>query len=160
MNKIIILVFIRLLSAEYFQIDSLIIGGIERKYYVSNPDDNNEPTPLIIHMHGLTGTPYGAKNGTKFDIWGVDYSQITMVYPEGMLNTNGQSSWNVGTYWDQNNYDDVGFISAMIDSISEDYNIDLDRVYACGFSNGGYMAYRLACELSDKIAAFGSVTGN
>ena len=48
----------------------------------------------------------------------------------------------------------------MIDSISSDFNIDSERIYACGMSNGGYMAYRLACDLSDKIAAFGSVTGN
>ena len=48
----------------------------------------------------------------------------------------------------------------MISDISENFNIDLDRVYACGMSNVGYMSYRLACDLSDKIAAFGSVTGN
>ena len=48
----------------------------------------------------------------------------------------------------------------MIDKIAQDYSIDLDRVYATGMSNGGYMTYELACELSHKIAAFGSVTGN
>ena len=64
------------------------------------------------------------------------------------------------TYWDTNNFDDVGFIEAVIDMISNEYSIDLDRVYACGMSNGGYMSYRLACDLSDKIVAFGSVTGN
>ena len=47
----------------------------------------------------------------------------------------------------------------MINKINEDFNIDLDRVYA-GCQNGGYMSYELACELEDKIAAFGSVTGN
>jgi polyhydroxybutyrate depolymerase len=54
----------------------------------------------------------------------------------------------------------VGFIDVLIDSIAANYNIDLDRIYACGMSNGGYMAYELACELSSKITAFGSVTGN
>ena len=161
MKKIFLFSFITFISAEYFQIDSLMIGGIERKYFVSNPDGFiPTPTPLIINMHGLNMTPDQQMQMTGFDIWGVDYSQITLVYPEGMLNNNGQTSWNVGTYWDQNNYDDIGFISAMIDSIADDYNIDLDRVYACGFSNGGYMAYELSCELSDKIAAFGSVSGN
>jgi len=80
---------------------------------------------------------------------------IVVVYPEGMLN-----SWNVGAYWENNNFDDVGFIRALIDSVAAQFSIDLDRVYACGFSNGGYMAYELSCELADKIAAFGSVTGN
>ena len=85
---------------------------------------------------------------------------IAVVYPQGATNGWGISAWNIGTFWDQSNLDDVGFISLMIDQISTDFDIDLDRVYACGMSNGGYMAYELACELENKIAAFGSVTGN
>ena len=80
---------------------------------------------------------------------------IAVVYPQGINN-----SWNVGVAWDNNNSDDVGFIRVLIDSVAANFIIDLDRVYACGMSNGGYMAYELACHLSDKIAAFGSVTGN
>ena len=80
---------------------------------------------------------------------------IAVVYPQGLNN-----SWNVFTYWDSNPYDDVGFINQMLDDISDNFDIDEDRIYACGMSNGGYMAYRLGCDLSDKITAFGSVTGN
>ena len=48
----------------------------------------------------------------------------------------------------------------MIDDISSNFDIDSNIIYACGMSNCGYMSYRLACDLSDKITAFGSVTGN
>ena len=68
-----------------------------------------------------------------------------MVYPQG---SGFVSSWNVFTWWVFSLYDDVAFTSAMIADIdtNADYNIDLDRVYATGFSNGGYMSYRLACD--------------
>jgi polyhydroxybutyrate depolymerase len=56
--------------------------------------------------------------------------------------------------------DDVGFTEALIDSLSAAYSIDQNRIYAVGMSNGGFMSFRLACELSSKIAAVGSVTGS
>jgi polyhydroxybutyrate depolymerase len=56
--------------------------------------------------------------------------------------------------------DDVGFLSALIDTINRDYHINLRRVYSTGMSNGGFMSYRLACELSHRIAAIASVTGS
>ena len=59
----------------------------------------------------------------------------------------------------ENNSDDVGFISQMIDAMAQNYNIDTKRVYATGHSNGSMMAYRLACELSDKITAIAPNAG-
>ena len=53
----------------------------------------------------------------------------------------------------------MGFIKALIDTFINKYNIDPDRVYSCGFSNGGAMTYKLMCELSDHIAAAASVGG-
>src|SRR3972149_6035846 len=57
----------------------------------------------------------------------------------------------------KNNVDDVGFVRALIDELATLINIDPGRVYATGFSNGAIMVYRLACELSDRIAAIGPV---
>ena len=128
--------------------------GITRQYYVSYPTNPFEPCPLIINMHGYGGNATWHRNYSEMDNYAIPQN-IVVVYPEGMLN-----SWNVGAYWENNNFDDVGFIRALIDSVAAQFSIDLDRVYACGFSNGGYMAYELSCELADKIAAFGSVTGN
>jgi polyhydroxybutyrate depolymerase len=79
---------------------------------------------------------------------------VGVVYPEGV-----KRSWNVGKAI-LNNENDIGFVNALIDSVSSKYNIDSDRIYACGFSNGGTFSYELICSLSNKIAAFGSVGGN
>ena len=72
----------------------------------------------------------------------------------------GVPAWNTGVWWSNSVYDDVGYIDALIDSVSSNFAIDSNRIYACGFSNGGFMAYDLACELPDRIVAFGSVSGN
>jgi len=152
MNKI--FYFIVLLSISFSQWFTVNHQGVDRMYYVSFPEGNDEPAPLIINMHGYGSTALQQQAYSQMDY--VAHSQnIAVVYPQGL-----NYSWNVFTYWDGNLYDDVGFISSMIDNITENFNIDLDKIYACGMSNGGYMAYRLACDLSDKIAAFGSVTGN
>ena len=63
--------------------------------------------------------------------------------------------WTIGS-----TADDVGFVSNMLDTISNAYNIDQDRIYSTGMSNGGYMSFLLSCQLSNRIAAIASVTGS
>ena len=140
-----------LLSQEYYEI---IHDGMYRSYYLSLPDNSEDPHPLIINMHGFGGSALSQIESSEMDQYALPLN-IAVVYPQGLNN-----SWNVGTFWDVNFYDDIDFIRALIDSISLNNNIDINKIYATGMSNGGYMAYELACELSDKIAAFGSVTGN
>ena len=138
-------------SAQWY---SLNHDGVSRTYYLSFPENISEDIPLIINMHGFGSNAIQQQQYSQMDQFAHPLN-VAVVYPQGLNN-----SWNVYTYWDNNEYDDVGFISKMIDAINEDFNIDTNRIYACGMSNGGYMSYRLACDLSDKIAAFGSVTGN
>jgi polyhydroxybutyrate depolymerase len=86
-----------------------------------------------------------------------DASGFIVVYPNG---TGRKKSWNGGHCCGEaamNEVDDVGFIRALIGELTLVVNVDPSRVYASGFSNGAIMAYRLACELSDKIAAVGPV---
>ena len=155
--KILYLLFISIYSAQWFELNHQLIT---RSYYMSYPDENfNEPPSLIINMHGYGGNALNQRYYTEMDEF-AHPRNIAVVYPQGEVNGWGATSWNIGTFWDQSNLDDVGFISLMIDQINNDFEIDLDKIYACGMSNGGYMAYELACELEDKIAAFGSVTGN
>ncbi len=148
--RIFLLFFFTVCNAQL----TLTYDGLTREYYVSYPDSATEPCPLVINMHGFGSNALDQQFYSEMDDYALDQN-IAVVYPMGI-----DSAWNVGTYWDFSDANDIGFISVLIDSVAEDFNIDLDRVYACGMSNGGYMAYELACELSDKIAAFGSVTGN
>lgn len=88
-------------------------------------------------------------------------SNFLLVYPEG-VKLFGTRTWNGGGCCNpavSNNIDDVGFISALIDTLLLQYNIDTTRIYATGISNGAIMAYRLACELSNRIAAIAPVSG-
>ena len=59
----------------------------------------------------------------------------------------------------KSNADDLGFIEALVNEISIDYRIDMKRIYACGYSNGGMMSYGLASHKSNLIAAVGSISG-
>ena len=155
-TTIVSIFFISLGYGQWFELNH---EGVIRTYLMSYPDNPIGSCPLIINMHGYTSNAWQQQYYTQMD----DYAHpqnIAVVYPQGMDNNQGIPSWNVGTNWDGNSYDDVGFISVLIDDIASNFDVDLDRVYACGMSNGGYMAYELACDLPDKITAFGSVTGN
>lgn len=134
--------------------------GIEREYilYIPGNYTGDEAVPLVFNFHGYTS------NASQQLIYGdfraiADTEGFIIAHPEGTL-LNGSTHWNVGGWTIGSTVDDVGFTEAMIDAISGTYNINLDRVYATGMSNGGYMSFLLACQLSDKIAAVASVTGS
>ena len=133
--------------------------ALQREYilYVPANYTGSAAVPLVFNFHG-----YGS-NATE-QMWYGDFRSIAdtanfiIVHPNGMLDATGTTHFNVG--WGGSTIDDVGFTSALLDSISADYNINADRVYSTGMSNGGFMSYHLACQLSDKIAAIASVTGS
>ena len=84
-----------------------------------------------------------------------DNEHFIVVYPNGVNN-----SWNTFTGLPgASTADDVGFINALIDTMSTQYQIDEQRVYSCGLSAGGYMSHRLGCELEQRITAIASVAG-
>lgn len=131
---------------------TLIHDGQTRSYIYYAPDQNNEPLPLLIAMHGYTQTSGTIMNFSEFNEL-ADEHNFMVVYPQGIDN-----SWNVG-FSGASTADDVGFIDALILKLSTDFPIDEERIYATGFSNGGFMSYRLAYELPEKIAAIAPVAG-
>ena len=151
-----ILFSISFIFGQWFDIN---YGGINRSYYVAYPPNSIEPAGLIINMHGFGGTAAAQIAGTQMNNY-AHPQNLAVVYPQGSASGIGTSSWNIGTFWDFNNQDDVGFISAIIDEIALNFQINLNKIYACGFSNGGYLSFELACKLSSKIAAFASVAGH
>ena len=124
-----------------------------REYYVSLPEDTSKPVPIIINFHGFLSHAIDQQGFAQMDNY-AHQNGIGVIYPEGI-----KRSWNVGKAI-LNDENDIGFVNALIDSVSSKYNIDSNRIYACGFSNGGSFSYELMCGLSNKIAAFGSVGGN
>ena len=135
--------------------------GLNREYVLHVPDAYNgdDPVPLVFNLHGGSGTATGQRYVSQMDQV-ADSAGFIVVYPQGSF-VNGYSYWNsmIATEGSKGTADDVGFISILIDEISSNYNIDLSKVYACGYSNGGDMAISLACYLSDKISAVAPVSG-
>ena len=129
------------------------IDGKKREYYLSLPEDTSKPFPLIINFHGFLSHAIEQQEFSRMDNY-AHLNGVGVIYPEGI-----NKSWNIGKDM-MSEENDIGFVNALIDSVTSKYNIDSDRIYACGFSNGGEFSYELMCGLSNKIAAFGSVGGN
>ena len=149
------------LSAQEVINSTLSHGGITRNYILFVPAsyDPSTPAPLVFSFHGYSSNAALNMNYTGFTAI-ADTAGFILVHPDGTLDGSGTPHWNVGGWTVGSQIDDVGFTEAMIDEISASYNINVNRVYSCGMSNGGYMSFKLACELSDRIAAIASVTGS
>jgi polyhydroxybutyrate depolymerase len=142
---------------------SLSVGGLNRTYLVHVPERHGPktPMPVVLALHGAT------MNGSMM-AWFSDLNRkadeagFIAVYPNG-TGRFSSFTWNGGNCCGsdtQNKVDDVAFINALLDDLMEIHHIDPQRVYATGMSNGAVMAYRLASELSDRIAAIGPVSGS
>jgi len=137
---------------------SISVGGYKRIYSIYTPKSytGNETLPLVIYFHSYDWSP---KQDMKYTMLNqvADSNNFIIVYPSAVGN------WNSGigeiTTIQTRDVNEVEFIDALIDHLGGIYNIDLDRVYATGYSNGGFMAYKLACQLSHRIAAIASVGG-
>ncbi|MDQ3336249.1 MAG: alpha/beta hydrolase-fold protein [Myxococcota bacterium] len=126
----------------------------------SNFDDSLD-YPLIIGLHG-----YGSNAFTHTAYFGlnklVNDGQAIMIAPDGTVDAGGKPFWNADAAccdFGGKNPDDVGYIGKLIDDIIDSYPIDKSRVFVIGHSNGGYMAYRMACERPDVITAIAGLAG-
>jgi len=137
--------------------DSIIHNNIYRTFIVYIPsiyNNSNTSVPLLFNLHGRNGT-------SNIAMWNADFRDIAdtanfiIVHPQALQNSNGETQWNYG----HTNIDDIGFLNSLYTYLTAIYDIDIDRVYSAGMSNGAAMSYRLACDMSDKIAAIASVTG-
>jgi len=162
MKKLLILLIIlpMLMQAQQTINSSIEHDGLTRDYIIYIPEnyDGTQAVPLILNFHGYGSNAFEQMNYGDFRPI-ADTAGFLVVQAQGEL-LNGISHWNVGGWTIGSTVDDVGFTSALIDSLSALYNIDTDRVYATGMSNGGFMSFLLACQLGDKIAAVAPVAGS
>lgn len=142
-------------------------GGIQREYLVHVPAtyDSAKPTPLLVSMHGGGGNmTYQASDDRYGQVSKSEREGFIVVFPNGYSRTPGgkTATWNAGNCCGparDRNVDDVGFIRRMLEDLSHQLNIDRRRIFATGMSNGGMMAHRLACEMSDTFRAIAAVAG-
>lgn len=160
------------------------VGGVERSYALYVPENVAPKPALVFSLHGTYGTIYTFYkniNGVKtkveqenagdagvyyepgdripFSTETADEAGCIVVYPQG-LKRNMLGGMNYGWLSDGENKEDVDFFKAIIEDVASLYpSIDKKRVYCCGFSNGGMMAYAAATLASDTFAAFASISG-
>jgi polyhydroxybutyrate depolymerase len=132
------------------------VDGRDRTYLVHRPTtiDRDDPTSLVVVLHGGFGSGAQARQSYGWDAK-ADTERFVVAYPNGI-----DKAWNAGTCCgrpQRDGVDDVKFLAAVIDEVTKAEGIVPDRVYATGISNGGMMAYRLACERPGKVAAIGPV---
>lgn len=136
-------------------------GGLDRSYLVRVPErERGERLPVVIALHGVGG------NAQDFEDWtritdSVDKDRFIAVYPDGSLLRDDRQVWNAGgccTSAGSRPANDVAFLTGILDALPA-YGGDPSRVYVTGFSNGGMMTYRLACEVGNRIAGIAVVAG-
>lgn len=135
-------------------------GGLDRTFVLQVPAkyDASKPVPLVFLFHGYTMSAKAIADATHF-AEAADARGFILVVPEG---TGTQKSFHAGACCGAapaNGVDDVALTKDMLLNVQADYCVDPKRVFTTGFSNGGMLSYRLACELSGTVAAAASVAG-
>lgn len=130
------------------------VDGLDRSYRVYIPAGLPDAAPLVIMLHGGYGSAEQAERSYGWNQL-ADSAKFVVGYPDGI-----RRAWNAGggcCGWPaREGIDDVGFITAVVGDIADNVGIDPARVYATGISNGGMLAYKLACE-TRTFAAIGAV---
>lgn len=140
----------------------MLVDGRFRSYNIFVPSETNEPLPLVFVLHGAGGNARTAENSFKFNQYAKEKNFI-VVYPNGTNILPTALSWNGGIccgYAVQYDVNDVHFFEQLINQLNSHYNIDNDKIFFTGFSNGGYMSHRMACELPQKVNSIASLSGS
>jgi polyhydroxybutyrate depolymerase len=131
--------------------ETLASGGVDRQYLLHIPEayTGGKATALVLVFHPFNGTAQSMAELTAFATAAAEQRSWISVYPEGL---GAPQSWNAAAFAE--GPDDVLFVRELLASLQASLCVDAARVYATGFSNGGAMALRAACEIPD---AFGAV---
>lgn len=135
---------------------NLVHAGKERRALVHLPPGGGKGAPLVLVLHGYGGEPEGMKDWTGLDSL-ADLAGMAVCYPEGLMDSRGMRHWNAGFAW--TDVQDVAFFDELVDLLVEEFSLDASKTFVSGMSNGGFMAYTLACERPERYRAVASVTG-
>ena len=135
----------------------LLSGGRMRCYlaYIPPGLDRSRPAALVLSLHGFAANPDGQRANARWDELAADEGFV-VAYPQG---SSFPLRWNIGPGTQLEGIDDVQFLRDVVDDLAGRVAIDDRRVYLSGFSNGGDMVHAAACQLADRVAAAGIVSG-
>lgn len=173
-----LLILVPCLSQAQWQHKTINFDNTSRDYWVYIPSsyDPINPVPLVVTLHGMGDNDTNFRN-VGFNLV-ADTANFIVLVPNALIfnSTNpivqavigGSRTWNsgagmnvpiVGDVFPNNEINDVGFINEMVDLTIQDYAINQQRVYICGFSMGGFMTQRMAIESNGRYAAFATAAG-
>lgn len=132
-------------------VEYLSHGGLTRSYVVIRPQSLSSAQPVMVLLHGNSGTPQGMANIARISEL-VAARQAVVVLPEAV-----DARWSEDPA-DSRGIDDVGFISALVQRLRATPNVNGQKLYLAGFSNGGAMVQRYACASPASFAAYGVVS--
>lgn len=131
------------------------------KLYTPSGIDPDASLPLVVSLHGYTSS--GAEHENYFDLRNhVDDRRFILCVPDGSQDSQGERFWNateVCCDFEFQRPDDSGYLRGLIEDIMDAYPVDAGSIHAVGHSNGGFMAYRTACDHADLIASVASLAG-
>ena len=131
--------------------------NVERSYFLYTPENLVADAPLIFVLHGYWGT-----NMEMMAFSGMneiaDSEGFAVCYPQGLPDFDGTNHWNANLTG-ISNVNDVLYLTELAETLQAEHGFSSDCTYSCGYSNGGYMSYTLACERPDVFRGIGSVAG-
>lgn len=136
-------------GGPHFDDRRLTVNGKERRYLLYPPPAR--PAGLVLMLQGEGELPERAALDGQIEAAAARH--LVLAVPESI-----DHAWNDGIH--RQGTDDLAFLAALIDALVREFKLEPQRVYAIGFSNGGGMAFRLACELSEKVAAIATVAAS
>lgn len=142
------------------------MNGETRQYILHRPDGLQENSPLVFVLHGLGGSASGIREYSQMDKV-ANENGFAVCYPQGTggsedtkYTKKGTHFWNVGYEVHKNEtVDDVEFITSLAKFLQEKYNLDSEKTFCTGMSNGGDMSYLLGCAAPDIFKAIAPITG-
>lgn len=154
LSSIVLLVAVGISYAQQYKMN---FDGHETVYVVHLPAKYNKAKqyPLVINYHGLNASAAKHQHYCQMDRV-ADREGFIVVYPQSY-----HKGWNAGLGFRSytNGPDDIGYLNMLLDTLELRFSIDKKRIYAAGVSMGGSFTYRIASEMSNRIAAVASVSG-
>jgi polyhydroxybutyrate depolymerase len=142
---------------------TILSNGLERTYRIHIPSSlpENATPALVFALHGGGGTGDGMERTLTLGGFNTlaDQYNFIVVYPDGIEKNWNDGRKNLTDQAHQQNIDDVGFFTDLIDNLTNEFNIDPHRIFVTGISNGAMMSYRIGFEIPEKIAAIAPVAG-
>lgn len=132
------------------------VNGTARTYLYYAPENLVADAPLLFAFHGWTGTSNAIMQYSGLNDL-ADENGFAVCYPQGLLDNQGNTHWNSGLTI--SSVDDLEFIVALAEYLQEENNLSADCTFSCGYSNGGFMGYHMACEYPGLFRGIVSVNG-